>query len=158
MDTPERFFFPHKQATGPLSPGAFTSALDRGLTQLSGREEGETLAPNVKQNDAQAPLHQEEVGQRDHMTEPADLLHSAGHSIPSGRRELLPGRLRGDEDRPDKKTPKPGNASQAKRRTDSPEGGNGQDPDDQVGRRTKAFAFYGQVSLIRFSGVIATDV
>jgi hypothetical protein len=157
VDTPDRFFFPHKQnAAGPLSPGAFTSALDRGLTQISGhRQDGD--ASRVKDSDAPGPSHQEEVGQRDHITEPAGLLHPTRHSIPSGHREMLPGRLRGDEDRSDLKTPKPGNASQAKRRTDSPDTVEGQDGEDQVGHRTKAFAFYGQVSLRQVLVIAAFD-
>jgi hypothetical protein len=157
VDTPDRFFFPHKQnAAGPLSPGAFTSALDRGLTQISGhRQDGD--ASRVKESDAPGPSHQEEVGQRDHITEPAGLLHPTRHSIPSGHREMLPGRLRGDEDRSDLKTPKPGNASQAKRRTDSPDTVEGQDGEDQVGHRTKAFAFYGQVSLRQVLVIAAFD-
>lgn len=155
VDTPDRFFFPHKQgAAGPLSPGAFASALDRGLTQLTALEEGEKASSHSKDK-GQAPLHQEEVGQRDHMTEPADLLHPAGHSIPAGRRGLLPGRLRGDEDRSDLKTPKPSSASRAKRETDSPDNGERLDGEDQIRGRTKAFAFYGQVSpgWISVSGV-----
>lgn len=142
VDTPERFFFPHKQP-GPLSPKAFTSALDRGLTKLSVPEhhkETSTLAQGgvTRHQGVHGPLHEDEKGQRDHIGELDSQLQTAGLGAPSKQPHE-------DEERPDLGTPKPGQPSQAMRAAESPDIGDERDGSDHGRRRTKAFAFYGQV-------------
>ncbi|KAJ9104471.1 hypothetical protein QFC21_001966 [Naganishia friedmannii] len=152
VDTPDRFIFPHKQApSSSLSPNAFATALDKGLTRLSKldseavKQDG-TARPLDKGHPE--PLHDHEVGQRDHIGEPGSLLHTAGHSIPTGRTALLPGRLRGDEDPSDLKTPKTSKASGAKPIEHSPPDtaryGHDRETNESSRRRTKVLAFYGQ--------------
>ncbi|KAJ9114667.1 hypothetical protein QFC22_005543 [Naganishia vaughanmartiniae] len=152
VDTPDRFIFPHKQTVSTaLSPNAFATALDKGLTRLSKldsqaiRQDGSTRPLDKGQPE---PLHDHEVGQRDHIGEPGSLLHTAGHSIPSGRAALLPGRLRGDVDAMDLKTPKNGRAAGAKPAEHSPPAtaryGHDRAPGESSRRRIKVLAFYGQ--------------
>jgi hypothetical protein len=153
VDTPDRFIFPHKQtASTALSPNAFATALDKGLIRLSEldrkaiKQDG-TARPLDKGQPE--PLHDHEVGQRDHIGEPGSLLHTAGHSIPSVRAALLPGRLRGDEDASDLKTPKTSSASGSKPIGHSPPAtaryGHDREASEPSRRRTKVLAFYGQV-------------
>lgn len=125
VDTPERFFFPQKpHPGGPLSPKAFTSALDRGLTKLSAlsgssgtRPQGDAATKGVSSNDisemSQLPSATEDGNSTEHQQE--------------------------DEERRDLGTPKPAQPTISV--ADSEEGV-GEGP---VGHRTKAFAFYGQV-------------
>lgn len=155
VDTPDRFIFPNKQAAGTaLSPHAFATALDKGLTRLSEldkqamKQDGTSRPLDKGQPE---PLHDHEVGQRDHIGEPGSLLHTAGHSIPSGRAALLPGRLRGDEDASELKTPKTSTASGAKPISRSPPTtaryGHDREVSESSRRRTKVLAFYGQVGI-----------
>lgn len=133
VDTPDRFFFPQKaHPGGPLSPKAFTSALNRGLTKLSGREQLNETSKREPQGKGV-----DKGGQHDDISELSLLPSAADDGDSSGRHGE-------DEERPDLGTPKP--VQRLTPGADSPDAGEDRGGSDHVGHRTKAFAFYGQVS------------
>jgi hypothetical protein len=133
VDTPDRFFFPHKaHPGGPLSPKAFTSALDRGLTKLSGRDQHQESPRTRPQSDA--------VKKEDRSNDISEVssLPSAAEDGESTEQH------QDDEERRDLGTPKPVQTTIPD--ADGQNVSEGRGGDGHVGHRTKAFAFYGQVS------------